>query len=329
MDSDSNITSTAFQQPSERTCETATFLECCYIGLAFDKGNPICKGDLRYLLRAIRQFDQDGKLVNNCRMLELGFEVGLHVIRKADEVETTIEDIMADEIQLVLADGKVVRVSSESFVAGKWKAHKPKQEPVPLMDWWKHSPKNCPDFALAGVRGMVMTKLMHQYGDFKQEKLVDIYVKPSKEVRVTKALDAEVLRIPVTSARVDIRKSGQDPPHGGLLLGKVAAVDMDYLVYVLPAFQPPKDGGSGGFLSPAWAMKVSADRSECNMELKGPSKVWSRQKLSAEKADLLLPVVTNFRKLAKGDSLVLFRPELAKAEPVEALQPVAKRTRKA
>ena len=174
-----------------------------------------------------------------------------------------------------------------------------------------------------------MTKLMHQYAEFKQEKLLDIYVKPSKEVRVTKAVDAQVLKIPVTSTRVDIRKSDQDPPHGGLLLGKVAALDMDYLVYLLPTFQAPKNGGSGGFLSPARAMKVSADRSECNMELKGPSKVWNRQKLSAEKAELLLPVVTNFQKLAKGDSLVLFRPELAKAEPVEALQPVAKRARKA
>ena len=48
--------------------------------------------------------------MNNDRVLELGFEVGLPVMRKADELEATIQDILADEVQLVLPDGKAVRV---------------------------------------------------------------------------------------------------------------------------------------------------------------------------------------------------------------------------
>ena len=264
----------------------------------------------------------------NARVLDLGFSVGMGVIRKADEVEAKIHAIEADEVHLMLSDGQVVRVSSDSFVSGKWKVHKPKQEPVPLADWSKHAPSHSVDLLLAGMKGVVISALRLQYQDFKAEKFLEVYIKPSKNVCVTKAFSAASLKIPVTTTRVEIRRADQDAPHAGILAGKVALPDhSEAFVYLLPSFVAPKDDGSIGFLSPAWAMRVSSERSECNMEIRGPSKAWHKQKLSTDVSAVSLPVVTNFQQLSAGESLVLFRPELAKAEPVEALQPVAKKPR--
>ncbi|CAE7256769.1 unnamed protein product [Symbiodinium sp. CCMP2592] len=240
---------------------------------------------------ALRLYDGAGNLVNNARVIDMGFAVGMDVVRKADDAQEKIISISPDTVELEMSSG-VHTVSAQSFVDNKWKKHTPKQ---------------------------VFIAMQGQYHDFvKHEKSFQILVKPSRDVQALKAFAHGTLRLPVASTRLDVRAASSKAAGGAVQLGCIKGFGSeDMILYVMPVVQLPKDG-SGGFLNPSWVMRVSTERDECNCELAGP-KGSEKQSLKPGSSKFLLPYVRNFIRIDKGESLVLHRPELAKAETVETL----------
>ena len=261
--------------------------------------------------------------MNNARVVELGFDKGVQVVRKADEVVAVVEEIQPDKVTLKLAsDGSLVTCSANAFIQGKWKKHTDKSQPIQVGEWWESSPCASPDFLISTVKGRVMLSMLQQYEAFKHEKALQIFSKP-REVKSLKAFAVGALQVPICTNRVDIRPSSQAGSQGAILIGSMKGAGADMSVYIVPSVTFPKDGNIG-FISPAWCMKASCDKEECNCEVSAPTaaKNFSKQKLEKMSASIHLPSIRNFRKIEVDDSLVIFRPDLAKADDIEKLEPL-------
>ncbi|CAE7205345.1 unnamed protein product [Symbiodinium sp. CCMP2592] len=274
---------------------------------------------------SLRMFDQEGGLVTSSRVSDLGFAVGMKVVRKADEQQGTIMEMSADKVRLKLSDGKLYEASSESFVQGRWKEYVVKPEPVLCKDWLNFSPPKSEEFIIAGVKGLVFPSMWHQYENLKNEKF-DVFLKPSKDVQVKSTYNVHSLKLAIASPRVDCRLVSETLPPGALQVGLFATAGSKptHTISVLPTFQAPKAGS--GFINPLWLIKSTSDREEGNLEIVGANK---QQKLTCLSTSVNLPMVRNYKKLQAADSLVLFRPDQHKAEEIENLQPVQKKARKA
>lgn len=270
-------------------------------------------------------FDEEGGLLTSSRVSDLGFAVGMKVVRKADEQEGTIMEMSADKVRLKLGDGKLYEASSESFVQGRWKQHVAKAEPVLFKDWVKFSPPKSEEFSIAVVKGLVFQSMWQQYEDLKKENL-DVFLKPSKEVQVKSNHPVHTLKLPIASTRVDCRIVSEKLPPGAVQVALLATAGnkATHTISVLPTFQAPKAGSTQGFMNPVWIMKCTSDYEEGNVEIFGGNK----QKLTCASTSVNLPFVRNYKKLQQGDSLVLWRPDQQKSEEVEALQPVVKKAKK-
>ena len=270
--------------------------------------------------RVLRKYDNTGSPVNNARVRELGFDVGVQVYRKADEVIATVDEIKPEVVTLKMPDDSLVTVSSESFISGKWRRHSEKPQPTLLVDWWTSSPASSPEFLAATIKGRVMLAMLQQYEAWKHEKSLQIFTKP-KDVQALKVFPSGALQVPIASSRVDVRPSSQDGLQGSIRIGCIKGLGQDLSVYIVPSVTFPKDN-STGFLNPAWIMKASSEKTECNVELVGPSKTWANQRLDKLTSVVQLPCIKNFRKIDIEDSLVFYRPGLARTEAVEQLVPV-------
>ena len=259
--------------------------------------------------------------MNNARVVELGFDKGVQVIRKADEVVAVIEEILPDKVILKLGgDGSLVTSSAAAFINGKWRKHSEKAQPSELEQWWASSPSASPEFVAATIKGRVLLAMLQQWEGFKHEKSLQVFSKP-KEVKSLKAFPVGALAVPITTTRVDIRPSAQAGLQGAIMIGGMKGAGPEMSVYILPSVSFPKDSNIG-FVSPAWCMKASSDKEECNMELVSPNKTWNKQSLEKMTASIHLPLIKNFRKIQAEDSLILYRPDLAKADDIEKLEPV-------
>ena len=275
------------------------------------------------LFRALRLYDGAGNIINDARVTDMGFSVGMEVVRKADDAQGKIISISPNTVELQMSSG-VHTVSAESFIENKWKQHTPKQDPKALSEWWLSSPHVSLDFVAATVKARITISMQGQYDDFvKHEKSLEIFAKPSKDVQVKKTFAANTLRLPIASPRLEVRPASSKVTGGAVQLGSIqVSGSEDLVVHLVPTVQFPRDG-SGGFVNPTWVMRVSTQRDDCNCEISGP-KGWEKQYFKGSNSKILLPFVRNFDRVEKGDSLILHRPELAKTEAVETLVPVKK-----
>ncbi|CAE7536952.1 unnamed protein product [Symbiodinium necroappetens] len=277
---------------------------------------------------SLRVYDETGKPVSNSRVVDLGFQPGNEVIRKADDMKGTIMEISAESVRLRLTDGQEYLASSQSFVDGKWKQHVQKAEPVLFKDWRKYDPVHSTEFTIGVVKGVVFHSMYEQYETLKVDDL-DIFLKPTKNVQVKKSYNINILKLPIATARVNV---GETVPAGAVQLAVLAAGATNketHKIYMQAHFQGPKtDSSQQGFINPVWLMKSTTDRDEANMELHWTSKTSMNQKLTCKSASMTLPIVRNFVKLDAGDSLVLWRPDMGKSESIEVLEPVKKKARK-
>ena len=267
-------------------------------------------------------------MLNNARVTDLGFEAGQDVVRKADGVVAKIDKITPDFVHLISAeDGALVRASAEAFVNGKWKKHHPKAEPQVLEGWTAFSPGNSQEILCSVIKGAVFKAMLDQYYEFKHEDAIQVFLKPSRDVKVCKGFKCNQLRLPCATSRLEIKSPGDKVAQGALPLGNIKVANgKDLTMFMIPVVQMPKVDGAVGFVNPAWVMRSTTVHDEANMELSGSGRSgWQNQQLHNPSSKITLPTIRNFKALSEGDSLVLYRPELAKTEDVEELQPLAKR----
>eukprot|EP00439_Symbiodinium_sp_Y106_P081667 s1148_g20.t2 len=143
-------------------------------------------------------------------------------------------------------------------------------------------------------------KLTLQLGDIRRAM-------SAKDI-LNKASEAEKLAIRMTGLL-----SAEPKLTAQVVAATMAEVEMEFVAVI---FQKKK------FTNRTSLEQASSEKTECNVELVGPSKTWANQRLDKLTSAVQLPCIKNFRKIDIEDSLVFYRPGLARTEAVEQLVPV-------
>ena len=215
-------------------------------------------------------------------------------MRKADGVVAKIDKITPDFVHLISAEDGA---SAKVFVNGKCSV----------------------------IKGAVFKAMLDQYYEFKHEDAIQVFLKPSRDVKICKGFKCNQLRLPCATSRLEIKSPGDKVVQGALPLGNIKVANGKYLsMFMIPVVQMPKTDEVVGFVNPAWVMRSTTVHDEANMELSGSGHSgWQNQQPYNPFSKIPLPTIWNFKALSKGDFLVFYRPE-AKSEDVKELQPFTK-----
>ena len=108
---------------------------------------------------------EDGQLLEGVQMLaELGFQVGMHVMRKADKVKGQITQMTGNLVTLEVHDGPITgtaQISADGFRKGQWKVSKEREKPLEIESCHTYSAfSKSKDISLKIVQGKVAAALM-------------------------------------------------------------------------------------------------------------------------------------------------------------------------
>ena len=268
----------------------------------------------------MREINQGGDVTNRAELVKAaGFTIGMNVQRKQDKVLATITDVGNDVVTL-LVGADLVTVSADSFLKGLWKEVVAKKEPE-KVDWVKIAPDKSESLSQIAMKGFVAQAMLDQWGEIMKNP-DQFQVMNPKNVKVSEEFAKHKLQLACATNKILFEKNEGDP-SSGLQLG----LTKGYRVILQPSNVFPKDEAPGqGFLNPFWVMKTSEKKDDCNMEIYGLTANRDLDSLGNDES-VPLPFARNFKKVSPGESLVLFSKAAKRTDPVEKLEPAAKRHR--
>ena len=150
----------------------------------------------------LRALTSSGQVADASMLTEKGFQVGMHVKRKSDEVTGIIKAMAADSVFLMVA-GVEKQASAASFLQNEWKQVAAKAPAEKIDGWGKHAPEHSTDFFISALKGKIMQQLYQKSPKIENLPL-DIFSKP-KDVIVTRDVKAGKLKIPVSTLKLEAR----------------------------------------------------------------------------------------------------------------------------
>ena len=150
----------------------------------------------------LRALTSSGQVADASMLTEKGFQVGMQVKRKSDEVTGIIKAMAADSVFLMFA-GVEKQASAASFLQNEWKQVAAKAPAEKIDGWGKHAPEHSTDFFISALKGKIMQQLYQKSPKIENLPL-DIFSKP-KDVIVTRDVKAGKLKIPVSTLKLEAR----------------------------------------------------------------------------------------------------------------------------
>ena len=150
----------------------------------------------------LRALTSSGQVADASMLTEKGFQVGMQVKRKSDEVTGIIKAMAADSVILMVA-GVEKQASAASFLQNEWKQVAAKAPAEKIDGWGKHAPEHSTDFFISALKGKIMQQLYQKSPKIENLPL-DIFSKP-KDVIVTRDVKAGKLKIPVSTLKLEAR----------------------------------------------------------------------------------------------------------------------------
>ena len=150
----------------------------------------------------LRALTSSGQVADASMLTEKGFQVGMQVKRKSDEVTGIIKAMAADSVFLMVA-GVEKQASAASFLQNEWKQVAAKAPAEKIDGWGKHAPEHSTDFFISALKGKIMQQLYQKSPKIENLPL-DIFSKP-KDVIVTRGVKAGKLKIPVSTLKLEAR----------------------------------------------------------------------------------------------------------------------------
>lgn len=150
----------------------------------------------------LRALTSSGQVADASMLTEKGFQVGMQVKRKSDEVTGIIKAMAADSVFLMVA-GVEKQASAASFLQNEWKQVAAKAPAEKIDGWGKHAPEHSTDFFISALKGKIMQQLYQKSPKIENLPL-DIFSKP-KDVIVTRDVKAGKLKIPVSTLKLEAR----------------------------------------------------------------------------------------------------------------------------
>ena len=150
----------------------------------------------------LRSLTSSGQVADASMLTEKGFQVGMQVKRKSDEVTGIIKAMAADSVFRMVA-GVEKQASAASFLQNEWKQVAAKAPAEKIDGWGKHAPEHSTDFFISALKGKIMQQLYQKSPKIENLPL-DIFSKP-KDVIVTRDVKAGKLKIPVSTLKLEAR----------------------------------------------------------------------------------------------------------------------------
>ncbi|CAK9015277.1 unnamed protein product [Durusdinium trenchii] len=272
----------------------------------------------------MRSYDTKGKLVDGSQLvLQMGFQVGCHIVRKQDEVLAKIVEFSGDLVKLNVTGGMesgIFTVHMQSFLNKEWKVYTPKKEVEFWKEHWVDHGLHHDSFREGILRGKVMLALT-ELGLKHQDVLkgLDVILKPCKGVQAKKAFaPGKCILVPLTF-KLTFADEAKTLQSGAVSLGPLSQNSCDQIIwgYLLPCQILPTEERQG-FIAPFWSVACSSEKDETNMELV-PKNLPDQSHKGLETVAVTIPIMKNCRKIEPGENLVCFKEE--KSQPVE-LQPL-------
>ena len=272
---------------------------------------------LQNTVSRIRKVGEDGQLLEGVQMLaELGFQVGMHVMRKADKVKGQITQMTGNLVTLEVHDGPITgtaQISADGFRKGQWKVSKEQEKPLEIESCHTYSAfSKSKDISLKIVQGKVAAALMAH-----EEKFEDclhglkLVLKPSRDVVTTKRFSKGQLTLVPMTPKIIVT----DQPSAGMVsLGKVDGLK----IFLMPCFVgPDKDGNyEDCFLPPFWGVRTTHDIEKANVEWHN---VMDEGKANS---NLKITLLKNTKEIAEKETLLRYVSKKERVEELDELVPV-------
>ena len=265
----------------------------------------------------IRKVGEDGQLEEGVQMLaELGFQVGMHVMRKSDKVKGQIVQMTGNQVTLDVHDGPITgtaQISADGFRKGQWKISKEREKPLEIESCETYSALcQSKDICLKIVQGKVAAALMAAEEKFQDSlKGLKLVLKPCRDIVATKRFSkGQLTLVPVTPKIVVT-----DQPSAGMVsLGKVDG----FKIFLMPCFVgPDKDGNyEDCFLPPFWGVRTTHDIEKANVEWHN---VMEEGKANNQ---VKITLLKNTKEIEEKETLLRYVAKKERAEELEDFVPV-------
>ena len=265
------------------------------------------------------ELDETGQATNDARLRSAGFDIGQDVLRKSDSSKGKIVAMSATDVTLEVGTS-VVKVAAKHFLAGDWKQFTAKAVAL-AVPFLESLPVNSPDFEKELWKATVLEQMnIDEAAGSKRYKALEVFLKPSKDVRSTKRFDKNTFQLVASTWKVDLKPTGSSA-GSSICCGTADIQGQIYDILLSSCLQQKPTQ----VLHPFWVLRTSPNVAECNLEL--TPKNFATRRLKRDAESWHIPIAKNSKVINPGDSLVLYRPvTTAKPEP---LVPESKRARKA
>ena len=268
------------------------------------------------------ELDSAGKDTSDARLRSAGFEIGQNVLRKSDSATAKIQAMSATEVTL-LVNKSVVKVAAKQFLAGDWKPFTAKAEalPVPFVG---SLPVNSPEFEIARWKAQVLNQISaDEATGAKHYAGLQVFLKPSKDVRSAKKFEKGALNIVPSTHRVDLKAAGSTS-GSAISCGTTDIKGNVFDIFLSSCLQQ----GDQQVIHPFWVMRTSANLADCNMELVPKNHAARKLTMKASGA-WHVPMARNTKVINPGESLILYKAATAAMpEPLVPEKPEKKKARK-
>ena len=175
---------------------------------------------LRTFQTRLREVNEHGDIVGPARMRDHGWEVGMAVVRKADDLQAVISSMSDASVTLKLASEKFVTASVDSFLQNQWKVHKSStEEEMATWNW----PRDNVEFEKSSFKCHVMA-CMWAEAIMWDRPCTKVFAKPKK---VVAELDFPIgkMKIPFIANKVDLKEESELLPVSCIHIGIFSCKD--------------------------------------------------------------------------------------------------------
>lgn len=266
------------------------------------------------------EIDSTGAVTNKQELVTgAGFRPGMTVLRKADQIKGVINAISQDGVVLhLVGSNEEVVASCDSFLKGKWREIKENAPRKNIDDWGKISQDESLPWHMSMLRAKIMYSMDEQWQNLGFQ-IADLKVEV-KNVIADKDFPVHKLDMGVATMKINIIPDDPETESDGIKIGMFRGHQVMLVGNcVLP--KQHETNPNQGFLNPTWFVKTSSKKNEANMEWTGCTPTAD---LDIEGWKIQLPSIRNFKRISKGDTLVLYQKQGRKTLDVE---PLAKKPR--
>ena len=248
--------------------------------------------------------------ISNTRMAhELGFSVGVVIIRKSDKLRFIIQEMTeGDHVVIEAEEGSRFELPTKSLLAGTWKLVKEKPTEVQeILDYSQNLVSGTKASQLCVAKGDIMKKLLELESKYQNvHEGLKITFRPRNVVTRKAFAKHKLVLVPMTTR---IEETQKDKEYHGVFHVDVEK-EHGLAMHLQGCLQPPTADGDWGkaVVEPFFCVRSEHKPEQANMEMFKP-------------AGTRIPLMRNTKALQAGDILALSSRWCQRRDPQTRMDP--------